>query len=121
MALTLYGLHNRPHDFALTKINAPLNECVFLLDFARPLERVRWLGVTNQWLGITLGMLVPVVHQGQENGEYVISIHRGQPYFSDIPKLWHEHYRAPRTTKSAPVDALEIVADFGRHFPVDCK
>jgi hypothetical protein len=121
MALTLFGFHDRPHDFAATKAGASLEDCAFLLDFARPLERIRWLGVNNRWLGITVGLLVPVVHQGQDKGEFVIGVHRGQPYFADIPKLWREHYGAARALRSEPVDGLEIVADFGRHFPEDCQ
>jgi len=29
MAMTIYGIHNYPHDFAVTKIDAPLAECAF--------------------------------------------------------------------------------------------
>lgn len=121
MALTLFGFHDRPHDFAATKVGAGLEDCAFLLDFTRPLERLRWFGVANRWLGPTVGLLVPVVHQGQKKGEFVIDVQRGQPYFEDIPKLWRQHYGTARPMKSEPVDGLEVVADFGRHFPEDCK
>lgn len=121
MALTLFGFDDRPHDYAVTKVGATLEECAFILDFARPLERIRWLGVNNRWLGITVGLLVPVVHVGQDKGEYVIGIRRGQPYFADIPGLWQQHRGAPRTIKSEPADRLQIVADFGRHFPEDSQ
>lgn len=121
MTLTLFGFHDRPHDFAATKTGAALEDCTFLLDFARPLERMRWLGITNRWLGVTVGLLVPVVHQGEGKGGYVISVRRGQPDFTDIPKLWREHSGTTRTIRSEPVDGLEIVADFGRHFPEDCQ
>lgn len=121
MALKLYGFHNRPHDVAVTKTDAPLEECMFLLDFTRPLERIRWLGVTNRSFGPTVGLLVPVVHQGEEKGGFVIGIHRGQPYFTDIPKLWHKHRGSVCTIKSKPMDELDIIADFSRHFPEDCK
>jgi len=121
MALTLYGFRDRPHDFAVTKAGATLDDCAFLLDFSRPLERMRWLGVPNRWLGVTVGLLVPVVHQGQENGEHVIGVSRGQPYFADIPNLWREHRGTRRTTRSEPADGLQIIADFGRHFPEDAS
>ena len=121
MALTLFGFHDRPHDFAVTKARASLEDCVFLLDFLRPVERIRWLGITNRWLGLTVNLLVPVVHKGQDKGEFVIGLHRGQPYFEDIPKLWRQHYGTTRTIKSEPIDGLEVIADFGRHFPEDCK
>jgi len=121
MALTLYGFRDRPHDFAVTKADTVLEDCAFLLDFTRRLERVRWLGVTNRWLGITVGLLVPVVHQGEENGGYVIGVARGQPYFEDIPKLWRKHYGQRRSIRSEPIDGLQIIADFGKHFPADCQ
>src|SRR5215467_4491273 len=100
--LTLFGFCDRPHDFAATKVGANLEECVFLLDFARPLERIRWLGVTNRWLGVTVALLVPVVHQGQGKSEFVIRVHRGQPYFSGIPKLWRYHSGATRKIRWKP-------------------
>lgn len=121
MALTLYGFHDRPHDFAATKAGASLDDCTFLLDFSRPLERIRWLGVTNRWLGVTVSLVVPVVHQAQEKGEYVVGVTRGQPYFADIPKLWKKHGGAPRTSKTEPIDGLQVIADFGRHFPEDAS
>ncbi len=120
MALTLYAFHDRPHDFAATKSGASLEDCVFLLDFTRPLERTRWFGIANRWLGITVSFLIPVVHKGQGKGEYVISLHRDQPYFEDIQNLWRQHYRTTRTTKSEAVDDLVVIADFGGHFPEDC-
>lgn len=92
MSLTVYGIHNYPHDFAVTKVNAPLNQCTFLLDFSRKLERQRWLFRRNKWVGITVGLLVPVVHLGERHGGFVISLSRGEPYFTDIPKLWKQHF-----------------------------
>jgi hypothetical protein len=121
MALTLYGFHDRPHDFAVTKAGAALEDCVFLLDFTRPLKRVRWLGVTNRWLGITVGLLVPVVHQGEDKGGYGTSVSRGEPYFEDIPKLWRQHYGERRTIRSESVGGMQIIADFANHFPQDCQ
>jgi len=31
MALQLFGFHGRPHDFAVTKADLPLEDCVFIL------------------------------------------------------------------------------------------
>ena len=121
MPLTLFGFHDRPNDIAATKVGAPLEDCAFLLDFSRPLERLRWLGVRNRFVGPTVAFLVPIVHLGEEVGGYVIGVHRGEPYFTDLPGLWRKHSRRPRTFKAAPVDGLQIVADFGRHFPEDCS
>jgi hypothetical protein len=120
MSLTLFGFRERPHDFAATKTGATLEECTFLLDFKRPLERIRWFVVRNRWVGITVGLHVPVVHLGEIDGGYVIRLKRGEPYFEAIPMLWNRHYGTARTTRSETVGPLEIVADFGRHFTEDC-
>lgn len=120
MTLQLFGFHERPHDFAATKADLPLEECVFLLDFSRPLKRLRWLGIANEWLGITTGLFVPVMHQSEQSGGFVISVRRGDPYFVDIQRLWKEHRGLQRTLVVSPIDGLELVADFGRHFPEDC-
>ena len=121
MALHIFGFHDRPHDFAATKTDAPLADCVFLLDFCRPLERLRWLGRVNKWIGPTIGLLVPVVHQSEQSGGYLISVHRGEPYFVDIPERWNRHGGSRRTLVTPSVGGLEIVTDFARHFPADCQ
>jgi len=121
MSLTIYGIHNYPHDFAVTKVDAPLNECAFLLDFSRKLEGVRWLFRRNKWIGVSVGLIVPVVHLGERHGGFVIGVSRGEPYFSDIPKLWKQHSGTSGSRVIQKVDGLEIVADFGRHFPSDCS
>ena len=120
MTLRLFGFQAYPHEFAVTKIDVPLEECAFLLDFSRPLERIRWLGVTNKWLGLTVDLLVPVVHSGQQSGGYVVGVHRSSPYFDDLRRLWKLHKGTQRSLATPPPDELEIIADFARHFPEDC-
>lgn len=120
MALQLFGFHGHPHNFAVTKADLPLEDCVFFLDFSRPLEKVRWFGVVNKWLGITIGLLVPVVYQSEQSGGFVIGVNRGEPYFSDIQKLWRKHYRSTRTLVASSfgeLGELEVIAQFGKHFP----
>ena len=121
MALQLFGFHDRPHDFAVTKAGVPLEDCVFLLDFTRPLEKLRWLGVRNKYVGFTVGLFVPVVHQAEQSGGYVISVHRSESYFVDIAGLWKKHYGSKRTLLASSAGELEIIADFARHFPEDCQ
>lgn len=121
MSLTLYGFHDRPNDFAVTKVGAVLEDCEFLLDFTRPLEKIHWFGIRNRWFGSTVGLLVPVVHQGEDKGGYVIGLSRGELYFIDIPKIWQKHSGSYRSIKSQPVDPLRIIADFAKHFPEDCQ
>jgi len=120
MALQLFGFHEHPNDYAVTKIDVPLNECKFLLDFARPLRRIRWFGVFNSWVGPTLAWEVPVVHLTEQSGAFVIGVRRSDPYFFDLPRLWKEHSSAKRSLSLPPVGVLQIAADFGRHFADDC-
>lgn len=121
MTLTVYGFHDHAHDFAVTKVDAALEQCTFLLDFTRPLEKRRQLLGRSTWVGITVGLLVPVVHLGEETGGFVFGINRGEPYFADLPRLWKKHYGSKRSLVSPPVGGLEIVADFATHFPGDCS
>jgi hypothetical protein len=120
MALTIYGFHDYPHDFAVTKVGAPLEECTFLLDFRRPLERLRWFGFRNSWIGPTVGLFVPIIHRSERTGEFVVGVNRGEPYFVDLPRMWKEHAGQIRSVIDPPIEGLELVADFGRHFPADC-
>jgi hypothetical protein len=121
VALQLFGFHGHPSDFAVTKIDVPLDQCAFLLDFSRPLKRHRQLFGRTIWFGVTVGLLVPVVHHAEQSGGFVISVNRGAPYFIDLPKLWKKHYRSKRILISPPVGGLEIIANFATHFPEDCS
>jgi hypothetical protein len=121
MPLTLFGFPGRSHDIGVSKSIATPDDCMFFLDFSRPIERVRWLGKRNRVFGPTVGLLVPIVHLSEKTGGYVFGIDRGQPYFKDIPKLWRNHRAGTRTLDTKPVDGLQVIADFGRHFPEDCS
>lgn len=121
MALTVYAFHAYPHDFAVTKIGAPLEECSFLLDFSRELERVRRFRTFGMPWGPAIGWMVPVVHVAQESGEFVVGVARTEPYFADLPKLWKQHRGFARELRAPAAGGLEIVADFGRHFAEDCQ
>jgi hypothetical protein len=117
MALTVYAFHADPHKLAVTKVDAPIEECPFLLDFSRPIQRVRWIGFHNRWIGPTVALGVPVVHQAEQRGEYKILVLRSEPYFVDLPKLWKEHRGSARSAITENAGGLDIIADWGRHFP----
>lgn len=119
MPLTLFGFLDRPHDVGVSKTCDAPGECVFLLDFSRPVEKIRWLGIRNRVFGPTVTLLVPVVHVGEKAGAFVFGVSRGEPYFEDIPNLWRKHQSCPRVPPGEALDGLQIVADFGRHFPED--
>jgi hypothetical protein len=115
MALCIFAFHDRPQDFAITRANVPVRECPFLLDFGRPLIRVKLLRV-----GPVRCLLVPVAHQGEHIGGYTIVVKRGEPHFEDIPTLWELYAARPRTAVAGPgAEGLEVLADFAKHFPTD--
>ena len=120
MAMQLFGYPGFPSDIGVTKIDAQPNECTFFLDFQRPLEKVRWFGVLNKWIGPVVSLMLPVAHASEQSGGYVIGVHRSEPYFLDFPRLWKEHRGGVRKMVTKPEDGLQIIADFGTHFPEDC-
>lgn len=119
MALQLIKLNAYPNETAVTKAGSIVTDGVFFLDFSRPLEHLRWLGVHNRWLGFTVGLLVPVVHQGEHIGAYVIGVHRGDPCFADLRALWKSQYPSKRAAPTTVADGLKIIADFATQFPDD--
>ncbi len=121
MSITIYGIHNYPHDFLVTEINAPLEQCAFLLDFGRKLERVRWLFGRNKWVGFTVGLIVPIVHLSESKGGYAIGVNLGEPYFADIQNLWKQHSGAISSRTITKIDGLEVITDFAKHFPNYCS
>jgi NTP pyrophosphatase (non-canonical NTP hydrolase) len=84
MALTLFGFQDRPHDIGVSKTCDAPGECVFLLDFSRPVEKIRWLGIRSRVFGPTVALPVPVVHLGEKAGTFVFGVSRGEPYFADL-------------------------------------
>lgn len=116
MPLQLIRLESHPHEFAATKVGSVVPDGAFFLDFSRPLERQRWLGI-----GPTLGLFVPVVHQGEQTGGYVVSVRRGAAYFADIQKLWRQRHPSARLVPLMSADGLQIIADFAAQFPEDSQ
>jgi hypothetical protein len=121
MALQLIKLHAHPSEMAVTKVGSVVADGAFFLDFSRPLERIRWFGIRNHWVGFTVGLFVPVVHQGEQGGGYVIGVGPSDPYFADLQALWKVHYPSKRTPPATATDGLKIVADFAAQFPDDSR
>ena len=117
MAIQLFELPIYPHQIAVSEIGRVVTEGAFFLDFSRPIEIQRWLLVRNRWIGPVVGLLAPVIHQGQEAGEYVIDVHRNDTYFADLRTLWKARYPSKRRPPTTVADGLEIIGDFGRQFP----
>lgn len=62
-ALKLVAFEDQPGRIAATKVDATVPDGQFFLDFTRPLEVIRWLGTRNRFVGLAVGLLVPVIHQ----------------------------------------------------------
>lgn len=120
MATQLFQFNAYPNDIAVTKTEF-VSDGVFFLDFSRPLERLRWFGVLNRWFGFTAALSVPVVHQGEHQGGFVVGVHRSDPYFEKVLALWKARYPSKRNPPDTEADGLKIIADFATQFPDDCQ
>ena len=121
MELQLIKLHARSNETAVTKVGAVVENGAFFLDFSRPIERVRWFGIRNQWIGFTVGLFVPVVHQSEQIGGYVIGVGPSDPYFDDLQSLWKANFPSKRTPPAMAADSLRVIEDFAAQFPDDSR
>jgi hypothetical protein len=116
MGVTLFKFHDIPNEIAVSKIGRfEKDGTTFFLDFSRPVEVV-----SRRFALFADGIAVPVVHIGQSKGEFVIGVHRSDPYFNDLRQLWKRNY--PRKWPAPATDSAgsEVAASFGMHFPDDC-
>jgi len=121
VALTLIASDDLPSRFVVTKVGATVPDGRFFLDFARNLEVIRWFGVRNRYVGPAVGLLVPVVHEAEKSGAYVVGINADEPYFQDLRKLWALNFPSIPAAIRQEVDVLKIIADFAAQFPEDCQ
>ena len=121
MALTLIAFDYPPSRFAATEVGAIVPNGRFFLDFTRKLEVIRWLGVRNRYIGPAVGLLVPVVHEAEKSGGFVIGVDVSDPYFRDLRKLWKAHFPSGSVAVPEEADGLTIIADFATQFPSDCQ
>ena len=120
METQLFQFNSHPNDIAITKTKFLLDGLLFL-DFRRPLKRIRWFGVLNRWFGFTVALSVPVVHQGEHQGDFVIGIHTNDPNFKNVLALWKEHYPTKRNPPETKAEGFKIIGDFALQFPNECK
>lgn len=121
MALTLIAYDDPQSRIAATKVGVIVPDGRFFLDFTRKLEVIRWFGVRNRYIGPPVGLLIPLVHETEKSGGYVIGVNVGDPYFHDIRKLWRTHFPLSPAIVPQEADGLKIIADFATQFPDDCQ
>jgi hypothetical protein len=112
VALRLFKTEQHPNRIAVSEVDTFVIGGIFFLDFSRPLQLRRWLGV-----GPAIGALVPVVHEGEKTGGYAVAIDQSNPYFGDIRELWKQRYPAEAQAPARAADGLKIIADFASQFP----
>lgn len=118
MPLLLLQLGAHPGEIAATKVGACTEGGAFFLDFSRPLDKLRWCGAWNRWIGLTMTLIVPVVHQGEHPGNRSIAVDRADPYFAELQRLWAARYPSPGSRPAlAAVAAPQVTADFAAQFP----
>jgi hypothetical protein len=121
VALLLLQLAAHPGEIAATKLDACRPDGAFFLDFSRPLRRQRFCGVWNPWLGPTMALTVPVVHQGEVQGRHVVAVDRIDPYFRELVRLWQQRHPAARRPPAWVADSQRVRADFAAQFPDDAR
>lgn len=121
MALLLLQLAAHPQEIAATKLDHCLAGGAFFLDFSRPLQRQRFCGVWNRWVGTTMALYVPVIHQAQASGLLRIAVERVDPYFRELQRLWQERHPLKRAAPAELADPQRIEADFAAQFPDDAR
>ena len=88
MAITLFELEQFPNRIAISKAKDYQINGTFFLDFSKPLTVIRWFGKVNDYFGFAVGLRVPVIHQSENVGGYVISCHVNDPQYKTIKQLW---------------------------------
>jgi hypothetical protein len=117
MTVQLFELPQHPSRIAVSEVGSFIPGGSFFLDFSRPLETHRWLGVRNRWVGVATSIFVPIVHEAEAIGGYVVGVERTSPCFAQLRDLWRQRYPSKNAVPSSPADHLRIVADFANQFP----
>lgn len=121
MTVLLYELASHPGEVGISKIDPPVVDGAFFLDFSRPLRVTRrCCRISNSWIGTATELGVPVAHQSERAGGYIVYMYRTDPRFADIRALWMARYPSARTAPAIVVGGSKIIADFAVQFPQDC-
>jgi hypothetical protein len=70
-----------------------------------------------RWLGFAYSLRVPVVHEGELQGGYVIHVRRSNPCFAQTLALWKEHSLSKPSPPGVVANPSKIRSDFTKQFP----
>ena len=119
MTITLFNLEEFPNRVAISKAKDYQVNGTFFLDFSKELQVIRWFGKVNNKFGIAVGLLVPVIHQGENIGGYQVSCHVNDEPYKTIKQLWKSNYPTSNPIVEKEADGLNIIADFANQFESD--
>ena len=103
MAVKLFSLDEFPDRIGVSKSEQYIEGGVFFLDFSRRLKIIREFFGREFPFGVANGLLVPVVHQGESHGGFVISVHNSDPVFKVVRQLWKRHYPSPEVFRVSQI------------------
>lgn len=111
MAVRLFKLERHPRRIAISGAETFVVGGAFFLDFSRPLVVRRYLGV-----GPVSGLFVPVIHEGEREGSYLVDVDRDNPYFADIQELWRQRFPSTAAPPAHFHRRQDILAHFVAQF-----
>lgn len=108
--LHLYEVVGFPGRIAIGRVQLPIEDGVFFLDFTRPLLTLgRWLVHAYE---------VPVIHAAETAGSRALRISRGHEILEDLRDLWAAYYPGQAYPVSLQRTAARIETEFRAHFHV---
>lgn len=122
MTIRLFELAEHPNRIAVSKTDNYQIGGVFFLNFNKPLETIRWFGTYNKFIGYPMALLVPIIHQNQNDNDetFVVGLDRHDSTFNLIRSLWKANYKTANPIRINVNDGLQIIKDFASQFPNDC-
>ena len=113
MAVRLFKLEQHPRRIAISGTETFVVGGAFFLDFTRPLVLRRYLGV-----GPVSGMFVPVIHEGEREGTYLVDVGKDNAYFADIQELWRQRFPSTAAPPEHFHRRQDILAHFAAQFSI---
>ncbi len=122
MTVRLFEVASQPNRIAISKTDNYQTNGAFFLNFNKPLETIRWFGIYNKFIGYPMALVVPIIHQNQNDSDetFVVGLDRHDLSFNLIRNLWKKHYKTSNPIYKDELSGLQIIADFATQFPNDC-